>query len=487
MSWGFYGRSDELKQLQAILRRDRWFFVRITGRRRIGKTTLVQHALRSERRDRVFYVQVPDSAPAGVLSAVHDAMDTFGLGAIEYPRPDSLLAFARLVERLVTQGYVVALDEFQYFSRKHISEFTSHLQAGVDRLANRESQTRGGLIVLGSIHTELVALLEDRNAPLYNRTTDQLELQHLDIQSIWEILERHAAASPERLLFLWTLFEGVPKFYRDAYEREALRAPRKTVLKRMFFDSSSPLRSEADNWFLSELRGRYDVILKFVARNPGCTNGDIEAYVREVSPDTAEQVAGYMKVLIDRYQMLERKQPIFAKPGGRRGRYYVRDNFLRSWLAALHSPVTAINFRPETVLIKQADEALWDVEGHALERLVASLYEERSRKGLLGFNLTSRVQGYWDRRDTEIDLVALDEESRTIRFGSCKRDGARLVSALPPLRSHAERFLQTHRRYQSWRSEFALIAPSVKRAQRRVPGGDDDVVFEDLYTLTRGL
>lgn len=279
----------------------------------------------------------------------------------------------------------------------------------------------------------------------------------------------------------------MPKFYRDAYEREALRAPRKTVLKRMFFDSSSPLRSEADNWFLSELRGRYDVILKFVARNPGCTNGDIEAYVREVSPDTAEQVAGYMKVLIDRYQMLERKQPIFAKPGGRRGRYYVRDNFLRSWLAALHSPVTAINFRPETVLIKQADEALWDVEGHALERLVASLYEERSRKGLLGFNLTSRVQGYWDRRDTEIDLVALDEESRTIRFGSCKRDGARLVSALPPLRSHAERFLQTHRRYQSWRSEFALIAPSVKRAQRRVPGGDDDVVFEDLYTLTRGL
>lgn len=137
MSWGFYGRSDELKQLQAILRRDRWFFVRITGRRRIGKTTLVQHALRSERRDRVFYVQVPDSAPAGVLSAVHDAMDTFGLGAIEFPRPDSLLAFARLVERLVTQGYVVALDEFQYFSRKHISEFTSHLQAGVDRLANR--------------------------------------------------------------------------------------------------------------------------------------------------------------------------------------------------------------------------------------------------------------------------------------------------------------------------------------------------------------
>jgi hypothetical protein len=39
-------------------------------------------------------------------------------------------------------------------------------------LQSQAEQIRGGLIVLGSIHTEMVALLEDRTAPLYNRVTD---------------------------------------------------------------------------------------------------------------------------------------------------------------------------------------------------------------------------------------------------------------------------------------------------------------------------
>jgi hypothetical protein len=72
MTWGFYGRQAELRQLAEVLARGRWFFVKLTGRRRIGKTTLIQQALPVAGR-KVFYVQVPDSGPAGVLSAVADA------------------------------------------------------------------------------------------------------------------------------------------------------------------------------------------------------------------------------------------------------------------------------------------------------------------------------------------------------------------------------------------------------------------------------
>ena len=43
--WGFYGRRAELEQIAAILRRDRWFFLKVSERRRIGKTRLVQQAL----------------------------------------------------------------------------------------------------------------------------------------------------------------------------------------------------------------------------------------------------------------------------------------------------------------------------------------------------------------------------------------------------------------------------------------------------------
>jgi hypothetical protein len=69
-------------------------------------------------------------------------------------------------------------------------------------------------------------------------------------------MRRSATVDSERLLFLWTLFEGVPKFYRDCFEQSVLDASRRDLLERTFFASSSPLRTEADNWFLKELHGR---------------------------------------------------------------------------------------------------------------------------------------------------------------------------------------------------------------------------------------
>lgn len=469
MTWGFYGRSRELATLREILERRRWFFARITGRRRIGKTTLVRRALMELGDGRpILYVQIPDSAPAGVLSSVTDAMDTFEIDPADVPRPTTLAELAQAVGAMAEQGYLVALDEFQYFSRKVLYEFTSHLQAVVDDLSERASEVTGGLFVLGSIHAELVALLEDRKAPLYNRTTDHLELGHLDIASLLELLREHADDDPMRLLFLWNLFEGVPKFYRDCWEQDVLGSPRRDVLQRMFFRSSSPLQSEAEHWFLGELRGRYDVVLKYVARHPGASHGDIENHVRSVSPQTAEQVGGYLKILLERYRMLERRLPIFAPPKARKSRYYIRDNFLRAWLDALQSPVSAINFRPEGKLVEQADHRLMDAEGHGLERLVAQLYEERARRGVGDFALTHRIDGYWDRGDVEIDLVAVNGDDRVIRFGTCKRDASRLAPDLESFDEHIERFMKQrgHKEYGDWTIEKVAIAPVIDDARR---------------------
>jgi hypothetical protein len=91
------------------------------------------------------------------------------------------------------------------------------------------------------------------------------------------------------LLFLWNLFEGVPKFYRDCYEQGVPAADRPTLLRRIFFESSSPLRAEAENWFLRELRGRYDVVLKYVARNPGGMHNELVQAIREASGNLETQ------------------------------------------------------------------------------------------------------------------------------------------------------------------------------------------------------
>jgi uncharacterized protein len=481
--WNFYGRRPELQQMQQILARGRWFFVQISGRRRIGKTTLIQQALQAARVEKTFYIQIPDSDPTGVVSACNGYLETFGIT----DRVNNLAELAQLIGRLAEAGYVVALDEFQYFHRKRLFDFCSLLQAEVDRLAAKADAVPGGLIVLGSLHAEMTALLENRDAPLFNRTTDSLVLGHLDIGSVLEILRTHANDQPERLLFLWSLFEGVPKFYRDAYEQGVLDSDRQKVLNRLFFSSSSPLRNEADNWFLRELRGRYDMLLQYLAQHPGCTNADIEAAMAQVSsPGDEKQVGGYLKVLTERYQMIERRLPIFSNPRARAGRYYIHDNFLRSWLSALQQPVSAIAFRPLETLLTQADEKLMQVEGYALEKLAGQLYEERSRLGLGDFALSERIRGYWDRSDVEIDLVAINEDERRIRFGSCRRNPEKLLRTVAPLKASTQRFLTALPRFQGWKTEFAAIAPHID-PQLRQQLQTENVTPQDLNDLFKGI
>jgi uncharacterized protein len=481
--WAFYGRRSELQQMQRILERRRWFFLQISGRRRIGKTALIQEALRAAGVAKTLYIQIPDSDPAGVVAACNGYLETFGIPG----QVSSLGELAQLIGRLATDGYVIALDEFQYFHRKQLGDFCSLLQAEVDRLAARAATVSGGLIVLGSLHAEMTALLEDRDAPLFNRTTDTLELGHLDVGSLLEMLRIHADDDPERLLFLWNLFEGVPKFYRDAYEQGVLDADRRTVLLRLFFSSSSPLRNEADNWFLRELRGRYDMVLQYLAKHPGCNNADIEAAMANLSgPGDARQVGGYLKILSERYRMIERRLPIFSPAKARSGRYYIRDNFLRAWLSALQRPVSAVAFRPVEGLIDQADERLADVEGYALEDLAGQLYAERSRLGIGDFLLSERIRGYWDRADVEIDLVAVNEDERRIRFGTCKRNPDRLIDSVTALKQGADRFLKSHARFNDWHIEFVAISPAINAPIRQALI-DREVKPESLSDLITGL
>ncbi|MCI5069293.1 MULTISPECIES: DUF234 domain-containing protein, partial [Pseudomonadota] len=439
--------------------------------------------LRLGHNQETLYVQIPDSDPSGVVAATNGYLETFGIDE----RISSLKELAQLIARLARQGYVVALDEFQYFHRKKLFDFCSMMQAEVDSLAAEADHVPGGLIVSGSLHTEMTALLEDRDAPLFNRTTDVLALDHLDIASVLEILRTHADESPERLLFLWNLFEGVPKFYRDAFEQGVLGAERRELLERLFFSSSSPLRNEADNWFLRELRGRYDMVLQYLASNPGCTNADIQAAMAEVAaPGEARQVGGYLQTLSQRYRMIERRLPIFASRRARSGRYYIRDNFLRAWLSALQRPVSASAFRPMAGLLEQADRQLKEVEGYALEDLAAQLYEERSRIGVGDFPLSERIHGFWDRGDVEIDLVAVNEDEQRIRFCSCKRNGEKLPGSVNGLERSARRFLGAYRRFAHWRSELVGIAPDISNTTRGELA-ERGVLAQSLGELTSGL
>ncbi|MFN8790511.1 MAG: DUF234 domain-containing protein [Bdellovibrionales bacterium] len=332
----------------------------------------------------------------------------------------------------------------------------------------------------------MMAVLEDRGAPLYNRITDEIHVDHWEMASLLELFREFEIHDPYQVLFYWNLFEGVPKFYRDCFEQDVIRTNRKVVLEKMFFESSSPLRTEADNWFLKELHGRYDTILKYVARNSGCTHSDLLSHLRSISQESDEQVGGHLQILQDKYKIIEKKLPIFSPAKARKGRYYISDNFLRSWLGALAAQVSALNFKPPKTLIELADQKLQALEGYGLEKMVALVYEERSRNGLAGFSLSQKVEGFWDRSNIEIDLVAMNEAEKIIRFGGCKRSDDKLVPSVRSLKECAQKFLKAFPAYNSWKSEFVAIAPSLSTDQRKRLK-DLNVIAEDFSDLFSGL
>jgi hypothetical protein len=208
--------------------------------------------------------------------------------------------------------------------------------------------------------------------------------------------------------------------------------------------------------------------------------------IRKASGNPDTQVGGYLKVLIERFRLIERKLPVFAKPEAKRSRYYVTDNFLRSWLAALANPVSAIAFRPLQELVDEADQRLADVEGGSLEKLAGQLYEERSRSGIGDFPITHRVQGFWDKAHTEIDLVAFNETTETIRFGSCKRSPGKLIADVNNFKQHVARFIQTMPKYQGWSQQLVGISPVLDLDQRATLTSHD-IIPQDLNDLTNGL
>ena len=477
--WGFYGRTEPLAELRRIVEAKRWFFCRIEGRRRIGKTTLLGNLARAsdDLGARIVYMQTPDSDERDVAATFRRALseaDRDDIRAIA----DTVIDFptmAAAIGTLCRAGMVVVLDEFQYFTRATLSAFNSFLQAEVDKLRSA-GLDRGGLFVLGSLHSEMSALLEDKAAPLYGRITAQLKLDHWDFQDLMSVFRSQEILAPSQWLTLWTFFEGVPKFYHDAFEQHLFDvSPQdfsRELLTRMFLRGSSPLSEEADTWFLRELRGRSVSILHYLADHPGCNHAELVSALND--PHDRTPLGTHITRLVNGYGMVDKLHPVFSDSKSRNARYYITDNFLKAWLAVAKPAREAARLKPVGKAMAPALRRLETLEGFAFEKLIRHLHAEMSRKGKGDFELSELRLGYWNRpRDVanaiEIDLVAVDEPNKRIRFGSCKRaatahDGA----AMERFEGHVAAFLRTreHRYLQAWHCEKVLFAPEFSDDQR---------------------
>ncbi|RDZ36103.1 ATPase, partial [Haloferax sp. Atlit-19N] len=165
----------ELSRLREAYASDSPEMIVIFGRRRLGKTQLVQHSL-TQRDDAVVY-QATQTTPQVQLDEFVDVASGSCPG-IEHIKQnwESLLGY------LVEQGGIVVLDEFPY-----LIDADKSIPSVIQRLWDQRLQnTSGTLILVGSS----ISMMEEAtllgNSPLYGRFTEKIDLRQLGFAAAQE-------------------------------------------------------------------------------------------------------------------------------------------------------------------------------------------------------------------------------------------------------------------------------------------------------------
>jgi AAA+ ATPase superfamily predicted ATPase len=204
----FFDREEEMASLREINERSKNVsqFTVVTGRRRIGKTSLVWKAY-DDRPILYFFVarKIEADLCESFLSEMQEKLDV--------PMVGHPVHFAEIFEFLmrvsVDKPITVFIDEFQEFSRVNPSVF-SDMQRIWDEWHER---SHINLIVCGSIFSMMEKIFKNKKEPLYNRQTNFINVRHFSTMTLKEILhEYNAEFTSEDLLALFSFTGGIAKY-----------------------------------------------------------------------------------------------------------------------------------------------------------------------------------------------------------------------------------------------------------------------------------
>jgi len=416
----FFDREDKIARLREIRQRSMTEaqFTVIVGRRRVGKTELVQRALS----DRAFvYLFVSRKSEAELVGDFVAETNRVLPDAVS-DEVRSLAGFFReLFKTARTQNFTVFIDEFQDFRFVNASAF-SVLQEFWDR---EHHVCRMNLVVCGSINTLMNRIFLSRKEPLFGRQTAFMRIEPFSTDVLKKILSHHKRDySPDDLLALWTVTGGVAKYVSVLMDEGA------TDRGRMIDTALSE-----DSFFLEEGRvllsdefGKesaiYFSILSAIARGMTTRN--------EIEQSVGRSVGGYLTRLEGDYHLVSKHIPFGARTS-RQVRYQIDDPFYRFWFRFVFKYDYMVQMKAFALLRKIANRDYPVFSGTALESYF--------RTKLMESGAWSRVGNWWDRKgENEIDVLAENEVDGCLFVAEVKRESKRID--LDALRQKFESFVR---------------------------------------------
>lgn len=383
MNLQFCDRRDELQVLNELIARRKAALILLYGRRRVGKTRLIQEFMRGKRG---LYFYVPNAEERTILAEFSRAVEAEFFEGFRF---SEFSMFMEYFARRCVDYEVVALDEFQRLT--NIDGAISMFQKYWDE---KLSKTGCLLILSGSSIDTIrrVALGED--APLYGRRTATLKIEPLRYLDLFEWFRRYSA---EELVEVYGSFGGTPAYLEHVDESLSVE---ENIVKKIL-SKRSPLHEEPEMLLLEEVRSpqRYMDILSAIAKGKNTLS--------EISDETGlsrENATTYLKTL-EILDLIERVTPV-TEPMARRGQYSIRDPFFKFWFGFVRPYKRPLELGLEENIWKSIREPFRAHLGLIFEEICAEILVEMGKRNMLPIRI-ERI-GKWWHKETEIDIVGLE-------------------------------------------------------------------------------
>ena len=324
----FFGREQELEKLDALWRKDSSSFVVVAGRRRIGKSTLIEEFAR---RSRCEFIELVGLAPDAKMTNQRQ-IDNFcerlakATGMPEAKADCWPKAFDALDAALKRRGRtVVFLDEISWMG-KYDTSFAAFLKTAWDTQFSRHDKMV--FVVAGSVSAWIDRNIQ-RSKGFVGRISLDFTLRELPLDKCVEFWgARTGRTSTRDILDVLSVTGGVPKYLQEIDPR---LSPDENI-KRLCFDADGYLFKDFDRIFDDVFGGTLAAkkrILVALADGPASVselaakfgsdpNGHLSSDLGEL--EEAGFVAGSFGM-----------NPATGKPS-REIRYRLRDNYTRFYL-----------------------------------------------------------------------------------------------------------------------------------------------------------
>lgn len=410
----FFDRTEQLAQLREMKNRsyeNHSMLTVVTGRRRIGKTTLIDKSMSGEEY-LYFFVGKKNEA---VLCAEFTGEIRTKLGLFV---PDRITSFKDIFAILMQVGehrkFTLVIDEFQNFSEVNPSIF-SDIQNYWDQF---RLKTNVNLIVSGSIYSLMTKLFKDKKEPLYGRDDHTIKLDPFAPSVLKEVMNEYVPGyTNDDLLALYAYTGGVPKYIELFVDAEALT---KDGMIRYICKPDSPFIEEGRKLLIQEFGrkyGTYFSILEAISEGYN-TQAEIATYLGSKS------IGGQLSKLEETYNLIGKKRPMWAGSKSQTVRYEISDVFLRFWFRYIEKNQMMIEIGQYPLLAKVMSDDYTTYTGDTLERYFkAKMMEEMNYRAIGSW---WDPKGYTDSKGNhqqcEIDIVAVSSDDKNAEIIEVKRN-----------------------------------------------------------------